>query len=503
MFKKLSFLLTLLLFIPLRSQEVNISGTIVDDNAEPVTDALVMLKNNPDLKAYSNEVGAFLLSDNVSSVSNSLNARARSFNVAISNNILSVEAPSYKGELRMDILKTNGAVAYSASTQNQATAVFSLPRLSQGLYLLRLTTPQKSDVVRMVNPGSGSPYLSANGRRTISGSNRQAQSAEPDDTLMIFAGGYRNYSIQLSTVHEPNDLTVTLTRSNPWIPAEELMYSGNQVKIMADGYDFEMGQPYPEIIEYSSDWEQPVRTVTFNYDFWMDTVEVTQREYEEIMRAAYDDYQTPHWNATYGLGDDYPVYTVTAHDAMLFCNAKSKLEGLDTVYSYSSIGRTPGSMSQLFDLETDYSKNGYRLPTEAEWEYACRAGTYTDFYWGNISQDIEDPEIDNHAVWRNNSWDLGSEGTSYGTFPVASKPPNDYGLYDMSGNVSEYVGDFFEEYPWGDDTDPTGPADGVFHGLRGGNWGNSAFYLRSSNREFMAPDYEYYFIGFRTVRRAD
>jgi formylglycine-generating enzyme required for sulfatase activity len=151
------------------------------------------------------------------------------------------------------------------------------------------------------------------------------------------------------------------------------------------------------------------------------------------------------------------------------------LAGKETVYTFSSISGTPGAgCTGLGNLNIDYTKNGYRLPTEAEWEYACRAGTTSDYYWGKNYPPMTSADtatIDSNAVWNDNS--------PNSTQPVATKPPNPWGLFDMSGNLWEWCSDWFGSYSADSQTNPTGPASGVVHILRGGSWGNS--YLPASS----------------------
>jgi formylglycine-generating enzyme required for sulfatase activity len=250
--------------------------------------------------------------------------------------------------------------------------------------------------------------------------------------------------------------------------------------------------------------EAPVHTVSFTKSFWMDTTEITQSDFNSVMTAGYTNYTAPSWNQPYGVGASYPAYYVYWSDAVLYCNARSRQDGLDSVYTYTRIIGTPGNLSDLEGVVIDYTKNGYRLPTEAEWEYACRGGVSEDFYWGKSNDPYpvtaaDSLEFNNQAVWYANSWTFGSDSSAFGNHIVATKLPNPFGLYDMSGNVYEWCNDWYGEYTSGAVTDPDGPDTGDWHCLRGGSWGSHATYLRSANRTFSIPDYLYYFIGFRTV----
>jgi formylglycine-generating enzyme required for sulfatase activity len=231
--------------------------------------------------------------------------------------------------------------------------------------------------------------------------------------------------------------------------------------------------------------ERPVHTVTVS-SFWMDTVEVTQGEYSLLMGDTYAGYSEPAWEERHGRGADYPVRDVNWYDAVLYCNARSKHDGLDTVYIYTSLSGIPGNDCRLNDdIERDTSRNGYRLPTEAEWEYACRAGTATEYYWGD--------NMDTTYAWY-------PDNCGNTTHPVGKRLPNSWGLYDMSGNVWEWVNDRYGPYSISTQTDPIGFPSGSERVLRGGSFSNDNDFLRSATRFKNLPYQEKYCYGFRCVR---
>jgi len=182
---------------------------------------------------------------------------------------------------------------------------------------------------------------------------------------------------------------------------------------------------------------------------------------------------------------DHPVREVTWYGAAAYCDWLSLQEGLPRAYDHETWqcnGHTP------------YSAAGYRLPTEAEWEYACRAGSITAFANGQITEVSCDP-ID--PVLNQIGWYCGNAGDL--THPVSGLISNAWGLYDMHGNQWEWCNDWYDSYG-GDATDPTGPWPRTDRVLRGGSWSNIAQLCRSANREGLIPSSSSYSTGFRPMR---
>jgi formylglycine-generating enzyme required for sulfatase activity len=249
------------------------------------------------------------------------------------------------------------------------------------------------------------------------------------------------------------------------------------------GGTFEMGSN-----DASFSFEAPAHRVTVT-SFYIDTTEVTQEDYLALMGV----------NPSVSVNDkNCPVESVTWFDAVLYCNARSRRYGLDTVYRYSSVEGTPGNGCMGLDgLVITMSRNGYRLPTEAEWEYACRAHSTADYYWGGSfrsSATTDFSAIDHCAVWGRNS--------NMATSRVGKKWSNAFGLYDMVGNVWEWCNDWYgkDYYSSTPSTDPQGAPSGESRILRGGSWVDEAFCLRSAYRSWADPAKRIASYGFRCVR---
>lgn len=235
-------------------------------------------------------------------------------------------------------------------------------------------------------------------------------------------------------------------------------------------------------------WEHPSHPVTVN-SFYISKSLVTQSEYQAIMGI------NP--ASGYGVGANHPVYNVSWYSAIKYSNLRSMAEGLTPVYSIAGStnpadwGVVPYAENATWDaVISNWNANGYRLPTEAEWELAARGGSNTPDYLYSGSDDID-------AV----AWYWGNN-TPQGTKPVATKAPNSLGLYDMSGNILEWSWDWYDSayYDTSPTDNPKGPDSGTHRSLRGGGWDYDAIDCRVSSRDF-AKQWEISTgIGFRVVR---
>ena len=290
------------------------------------------------------------------------------------------------------------------------------------------------DVV-LTKPG----YASVSQRVTVS------ENASASVDVKMQKGEMKNSQIDESAL-SVSAINLTPNWSASVTPSQRAVLEkliANMVKV--EGSTFTMGAT-PEQGNDAYEYERPAHQVTLS-DYYIGRYEVTQKEWQAVMGD----------NPSKFYGDNLPVDYVSWNDCQDFINKLNQLTGLK-----------------------------FRLPTEAEWEFAARGGKQSKGYKYSGSDNAK-----NIAWYEKNS---GSKPHQVGT-----KEPNELGIYDMSGNVGEWCGDWYGRYSSSAQTNPTGPSSGSCRVLRGGGWYDNARYCRVSNRRYYNPSYRYYNYGFRVV----
>ena len=259
--------------------------------------------------------------------------------------------------------------------------------------------------------------------------------SETDESTIVSAMITLIENLAEETILLPGNVPLEMV----WCPAETFMMGATNLE------------------QGSYDFEKPQHQVTLTQGFWMGKYELTKLQWTALMGTS------PWLGKNYVLNDpDSPAVYVSWYDVQSFITALNIYTGLK-----------------------------FRLPSEAEWESAARAGTATRFYWGD---DPSYTEIDNCAwYWGNSSFEMYAHGTG-------QKLPNGYGLYDMTGNAWELCQDWAVNYTQGAVIDPTGPATGSYHVGRGGSWSNNDNYCRSAIRGSISSSSVQGYIGFRLAR---
>ncbi|GHU21762.1 hypothetical protein FACS1894164_02780 [Spirochaetia bacterium] len=404
-----------------------------------------------------------------------------------------------------EVFKRTGAEVSRASENAQLPAIYSLfygkaylggsvPPVPQPV-----ETPQAPRNVRAGTPGTDSVQLTwdsagvgtsyrvyYNTQNNASGANALGN---PSTGTSFNVNGMATNSIyyfwvsslQNGRESEKSPVVTVRTASAP-VPVQPSI-PANFVRIPAG--TFMMGSPSSEVDRYDNEVQHRV-TIT---GFSMSKYEVTQKEWVDVMGT----------NPSGFKGDNLPVENVTWYDAIEYCNARSRKEGLTPAYTIDKSRKDPNNLYDYDDLKWvvtwNRSANGYRLPTEAEWEYACRAGTTTPFSTGtNITT--------NQANYDGNNPYNGNAKGSYRrqTWAVSSGTANAWGLYDMHGNVWEWCWDWYGAYSTASQADPTGAASGLHRVARGGSWRDYAQGLRSAYRDYYTPTFRNNYLGFRVVR---
>jgi uncharacterized protein YjdB len=322
-----------------------------------------------------------------------------------------------------------------------------------------------------------------------------------------------------------DDVTITVTVSSLKDPANiktdtctvSVGVGMIQYMPLISGGTFQMGSP---LSEPEREDDETRHEVTLNSFYMLDTL-VPLVDYSAVMGDLstswfYYDYRDE-------FGDDWglcPMEGVSWYDAVEFCNKLSEIEGFTPAYTITDRRPATGLPITKATVTIDWDANGYRLPTEAEWEYACRAGTATPFYTGNniLAPDVERDEWDD--IIAVHDW---GEANYYGEYPYNDNEPggyfgmpalpylyepNDKGIIAMHGNLEEWCWDWYGDYDTTPQTNPRGPNSGTYRIARGGSYQDAGTYLRSASRWAYLPDEDYNgfvgvpWIGFRIVRNA-
>jgi len=278
---------------------------------------------------------------------------------------------------------------------------------------------------------------------------------------------------------------------------ETFPYAGEMV--LVKGGTFQMGDEHGDL------WYRcrPVHTVKLTYDYYIGKYEVTFNEYDAYCE---DMGKSKPNDEGWGRGNR-PVINVSWNDAIAYCNWLSESEGLSKAYDSSGnlLDKNGRQTTDITQVE------GYRLPTEAEWEYAARGGHKSTrdykyagsnnlkevgWYWQNSGDRI--------LGGTDNDWDWDTiEANNSKTHEVGQKAPNELGLYDMSGNVWEWCHDWYDDYTSSTQTNPTGPSSASYRVRRGGSWNHDAEFCRVANRYRNSPGNSYDHLGLRIARTRD
>ncbi len=366
--------------------------------------------------------------------------------------------------------------ATTATLTHQFTAAFAQkfpvglkvtgPSGVKQVYKTIITQPATGATFNVINHPQGTEPYWPDWRKAVTGDIQGETLADPfnlstSPTTLTLNTDQAGNAIAVSKVCQLNDKAFDLSfKADLSTPGESVHFPGETATfggiefVWCPPGTFMMGSPDTEQ-DRDAD-EGPQHQVTISHGFWMGKYEVTQKQWKDVMGSNPSYFQ----GGSYGNTDNRPVEQVPWN-----------------------------TITQTF-LPTLNTATGltFRLPTEAEREYACRAGTTTRFYWGD---DPSYTQVGNYAWYLDNS--------SNQTHEVGGKTPNAWGLYDMSGNVWEWCQDFYGSYTSDAVTDPTGPATGPTHVDLGSAWTHTSIRCRSADRDHDAPSWLYYSSGLRLV----
>jgi formylglycine-generating enzyme required for sulfatase activity len=452
--------------------QINLAGVVTDTLGNPISGAIVFAKTINKIDT-TDANGRFAIQDPPVAILQAKNSVEPFFDVTVTHDEIRVFVPE-KQLLSIRVFDVSGrnlgAIGNHVFNQGWQTVKPDNPLPSGRVLVVRVNGRNGLQSTRVFyGVGSGSVASKVDYRLSTTDLAKRFAAV---DTLFINCKDFRRAVKPISNLIEADTIKMKNWPSGSRVLGMKYLPSDT----------FTMGQAglYNTVDGHVLGDAFPVHKVALSA-FYVDSTEVTQADYENIMKV----------DPTYNAG--HPAYAVdgtTWYDAVLYCNARGKKEGLDTVYTYTAVtGTTPGkATSNLANCSIHYDKPGYRLPTEAEWEYACRGGTRTNVYWGTAPDSL---------------YEWASNNAGGHTNTVAKKLPNAYKLFDMAGNVWEWTSTFTVQYTSDAQTDPLGPVTGT-NGvqLRGAAWhegyGDAQFYSACRHSERGLGN-SYNNVGFRVL----
>lgn len=394
-----------------------------------------------------------------------------------STNLGTVILPALPGKLFVNSSPEGALILINGITQDKFTPdTLSLPK---GTYQITLRKSPHKDTTMSVfivsnqitNLGTvtlpalpGKLYLRSIPTGALITINGISQNKFTPDTLTLYPG---TYQITLNRLYFlDTTFNITIQSNQFYQNTITLRYNFNSM-VFVQGGTFTMGCTNEQGAD-CFDFEKPQSQVTLS-SFYIGRYEVNQKVWKEIMG----------FNPSHYIGDQLPVANITWYEAVAFCNGLSQREGLTPVYTIN-----------LTYVTADWNANGYRLPTEAEWEYAARGGVNAvpTKYAGSNNIDL--------VAWYYLNSGLNIQG-------IGNKQQNELSIYDMSGNVFEWCWDWSGSYSSSPKTNPKGPALGDGKINRGGGVRSHERIVRTTHRSAFYPSSAYFDIGFRIARNAD
>lgn len=334
--------------------------------------------------------------------------------------------------------------------------------------------------------GEGSTASAASGSVPVANVSRQPNGNWPEDAPDIAVAPFD----ELTAKRLQEEWAAYLK-----IPVEYSQSVGGRMRLLPPGR-FLMGAPETELSRDIS--ESPRHSLSLTNPMYVEVYEVTQWEYLAVSGDSDAAFSAtgPQQDILNGIdANQFPQESVSWYRAVMFCNRLSELDGLSPYYEISDVDRIDRHVrrANVIELHND----GYRLPTEAEWEYACRAGTETPFHFGSLLNGTQ-ANVDGLAPYGTDEKGPSLQRPA----TVGSYPPNAFGLHDMNGNVREWCWDRYARnyYDSSPDVNPRGPDDGAERSFRGGAWSDLPMYCRTAFRFRFPPSDAYNYLGIRIVR---